>query len=167
MLKKETPTIRSENQEIPDNPFDRYFQEHPEAVTSKQLNNFLFNLSGGFYRDANEPNMDKTHKEKTIDSLKKEGRTDKQIAGILQTDFSEKRLNQTPREFFKTVDEATGECASNLLEKIDRLNKERDALLSRNKREQAMKLHEEIDTLALSVYKKLRGWGYDHEELIR
>ncbi len=138
--------------------FDNYYEQHPEAVTGAELNNFFFNLPGGFYRASTEAkNLQRIYGDRLKEGYRKKGKTDGQIQEILRRDHSSKKLSQTVEEFYDSIDHAIRECG---------MSESDIEELVYNAQHQTIPI-EEVCEQILPIYKKLRERGYSHIELIQ
>lgn len=138
--------------------FDEYYEKNPESVTARELNNFFFNLPGGFYRTSTEAkNLHKIFGDRLTEGYRKEGKSNEEIKEILQQDYSSIKLSQTIGDFYAAVDRAIRECGMSESDIED---------LVQEAQKRAIPL-EEVCEQILPIYKKLREWGYSHRELIQ
>jgi len=140
--------------EIIEREFKEYSKKYPNAAMAKYLNNFFFRLpdsrfdNNGYYRRVYTVEIrKKSFRELTEDFAKKHGL----YFARESSKHSELYLNQSPEEFYATVDSLIEDCGLNL--------------------ETIQQMHEGTNTMtvlndyAFPVYIKLREMGYTHMEL--
>ena len=142
-----------------------HFDANPEKVTWKDLNNWYFNLPGGYNRELAEElkKMDLTKRETEQSNLKF---------------YSEKRIMQTNKEFFAEIDDSILK-SDLIIEEIKRKNERYPSLIknigkiAESTNPETMGLFARLDGMrdsllqeTLPVYRDMRQKGYKHYELI-
>lgn len=189
MTEKNDPFLKlnqpaEEKMETLSDPLDPIFEEHPELVTARHLNNFLYLMPGGSKRFLylTPEVLFKVSKQK-IKSLRKQGKicdpsetfreyAIKLIVNERQTTDEEeikkelekikdspKKLDTTIKDFCADIDRAIRECGLDPKE-----------IEKKMKQAYSFSVATELNNLIFPVYKKLRsekeGYGYSHLDLI-
>lgn len=170
--------------ETPSDPLDPIFEKHPELVTARHLNNFLYLMPGGskrclyltpeiLYKVSKQKitslrkqgkvcNPNETFRENTIKLIVNkrqttdEGEIQKELEKIMD---SPKKLGTKIKDFCADIDRAITECGLDSKE-----------IEKKMKQAYSYSVTKELNDLILPVYKRLRsekeGYGYSHFDLI-